>query len=158
MRRWHRPYRRGWFVYYGAAIGAMGLAILGAALAATVSDGRWGFLVVVLGFGPAWLAIIGRTLSFGIYIGQRGIRYRGIRKSVVIGWDDVRGVRLGPLKLDWAPFPAALARTIIIDRHDGAPLQTWVTDKGADFLGRKRAFDRAFASLRDEVERHKADP
>lgn len=82
--------------------------------------------------------------------------YRGFVRKVVVPWSEVKTVKVSPLTLRWSPIQPAGASTIWIERHDAPAIQTWVNDKGADFLGRRRAFEKAFENIHKEVARHLA--
>jgi hypothetical protein len=111
-------------------------------------------LVVAVLLGAIWLGLLWRVSRLGVYVGNGGLRYIGPLCTVIVPWSEVRGVRLA----QWRPggllsFVPAQAVAIWIDRSDGAPVQTALTDKGAHFLGRLDAFERAFEAIRGEADR-----
>jgi hypothetical protein len=96
----------------------------------------------------------------GIFISESGIRIRAFPRSVTLQWSEIRDIRVAPLKppwwLFWIPIPPQ-NRGIWIDPFDGPPIQTWVNNQGADFLGRRRAFEQAVRALRQELDRRKGN-
>lgn len=108
--------------------------------------------VIGIVFTIIWLGFVCRLALAGLWVSDKGLRYRGLLHTVTIPWSGVRCVRLAPFR--WA-LPTATAQAVWIDRVDQAPLQTWMTDKGIDFIWRKQAFQEAFRAIEAAVEAHR---
>jgi hypothetical protein len=135
-REWRRPYPLSWFHALVGTFVALGLLFFGFLLASGISQAgtKPGAaatqLVIGVVFFGIWISFSWRLLTIGIYVGKTGMRYR-------------------------SPFRTT-AVTIWIDLQDGESIQTWVNNKGADFLGRRAAFDSAFGEIEQSVQEHLA--
>jgi hypothetical protein len=139
-----------------------GVVILSIAVVSGISQVRTkpgsaaALLVVAIAFGTIWFTLLWRLLTIGLYVGQIGLRYRSPIHTTVVPWSEVKGVRLAPLTgRGMDVFSISGAVTIWIDRKHGESVQTWVNNKGADFLGRRRAFQAAFDAIEQSVKEHK---
>ncbi|MGO8861152.1 MAG: PH domain-containing protein [Acidimicrobiales bacterium] len=159
-QRWRRPYPVGWFHALVGLFVALGLVFFGLLVANGISqvsakpEAASIELVIGIAFFGIWFTFCWRLLTMGIYVGQRGLRYRSPARTTVIPWDEVKGVRLAPFKSWPDRYSLSGAVTVWIDRRNGESTQTWVNDKGADFLGRRDAFAKAFTEIERSVEQH----
>jgi hypothetical protein len=158
-RKWKRPYPIGWFHALVGLFGVLGvvffvaLVVSGITRVGTRPGAAALELAIGLAFFGVWFTFCWRLLTVGIYVGNRGLQYRGAIKTTTIPWDDVRGVRVGPLNRAGL-YGLTGTVTIWIDRRSGESFQTWVNNNSADFLGRRKAFDSAFGDLDRSVREH----
>lgn len=102
-------------------------------------------------WGLVWVGFLGRVALVGIYVGERGLRYRAVFRTTTVPWDSIEGVKLVPVRFG-GPVGSVPAMAIYIQCVGRPSIRTWVNNKGADFLGRPKAFDRAFHAVQAEVE------
>jgi len=141
------------------------LAVISVSAQSESAGRKVGALIVIVLFAALWAGFLTRLLTVGVFVSDDGMRIRLPFQTVTLRWSEMGGVFLAPVRLPrWLSWLWALlkvrsllssSRAIWIERIPVAPIQTFLNDKSAEFLGRKAAFDRAFQSLKIEVERRK---
>ena len=104
-------------------------------------------LALVWGFG-AW-----RIAGMGVYVSEHSVRMRGLFRSQTLGWQEIASFRLHQAthRLGGLRIPGDL--TVLIERCDGATVNTELWAQGVDFHSRPGLFRAVFHDLR---ERHLA--
>jgi len=141
------------------------LAVISVSAQSESADRKVGALIVIVLFSALWAGFLTRLLTVGVFVSDDGMRIRLPLRTVTLRWSEVGGVYLAPVRLPrWLSWLWALlkvrsllstSRAIWIERIPGGPSQTFLNEKSAEFLGRTAAFDRAFQSLKLEVERRR---
>lgn len=152
---WRRPYRPGpWRVGGGALLlllasylffSALIIALAGSLPSAGVCAGC-GLLVIV---GAV------RLLRAGVWVSAHGLRHAGLFRTTTLGWSAVGTVRTVQRPVRWLGLPRTvqgqalvLSRPVGSGAGDAEPVcrqdgRILLTDHNADFLSRRRGFDRA---------------
>ncbi|MGA5565387.1 PH domain-containing protein [Streptomyces platensis] len=141
---WRRPYRPGpWrvgaaavllllasFVLLSAMIIAMAGSLPGAAACAAV--------------GALMIALALRLLRVGLWVSAQGLRQVNLLRTATEPWSAIASVRTRQQPVRWLGLPRTVqGQALIIERTQGEPLRTLITDRNADFLSRPEAFERA---------------
>lgn len=127
-RRWRRPYRLGLafyaFVAFLVFVEYQAVLIVGA-----VARGEGVPLPAKVAMAAAVLVVplvvCLRGARVGLYVGDAGIRYLGMLKTVTVPWPDVEAVELQD-----APMP----RQVVIRRTDGQAVPLGLLFRGSAFL------------------------
>jgi hypothetical protein len=152
---WIRPYRPG---FPRVAI-VLGLALLLAyfaagALLVLLAPGlplleRAGVTLVVVPVVVGLSVLVGRLFASGIYVNDYGLRLVTVRRTLTTRWNevvDVSDVRARAGILGW-PVPRVPADSVVVTLRDLGPIQTPVSSVGADFVGRREAYDMAAGAV-----------
>ncbi|WP_327224297.1 PH domain-containing protein [Streptomyces platensis] len=141
---WRRPYRPGpWrvgaaavflllasFVLLSAMIIAMAGSLPGAAACAAV--------------GALMIALALRLLRVGLWVSAQGLRQVNLLRTATEPWSAIAAVRTRQQPVRWLGLPRTVqGQALIIERTQGEPLRTLITDHNGDFLSRPEAFERA---------------
>ncbi|WP_092549528.1 PH domain-containing protein [Actinoplanes derwentensis] len=145
---WIRPYPPGtgrWLViaWEAAALGLLTWAsirqfdLIGHGVRAIT-----GVLAVVWVIG-AW-----RILQHGVYVSSHGLLIRGLVRSRTMYWRDIAAVHLhrSTHKLGWWELQDDM--TVLIERHDGATINTELWAQGVDFHARPKLFRAVYQEIR----------
>jgi hypothetical protein len=97
---WRRPYHRGVVDSDGYALryGVAGLMSVGGLLPlVSLASGATGWgAVAAVGFVALWETMLWRVVLVGLFVGERGIKIRGVLRTSVVAWGDVARVWVGP--------------------------------------------------------------
>lgn len=141
---WRRPYRPGpWrvgaaavflllasFVLISTLIIAMAGSLPGAAACAVV--------------GAAMITLALRLLRVGVWVSAQGLRQVNLLRTTTEPWSAVASVRTRQQPVRWLGLPRTVqGQSLIIERTQGEPLRSLLTDHNGDFLSRPEAFERA---------------
>ncbi|QIY57896.1 hypothetical protein HEP86_29430 [Streptomyces sp. RPA4-5] len=141
---WRRPYRPGpWrvgaaavllllasFVLLSAMIIAMAGSLPGAAACAAV--------------GALMIALALRLLRVGLWVSAQGLRQVNLLRTATEPWRGIATVRTRQQPVRWLGLPRTVqGQALIIERTQGEPLRTLITDHNGDFLSRPEAFEQA---------------
>lgn len=96
-------------------------------------------------FTIAWLAVAWRLYNIGAYVSPAGIRVKNLHKTTTMPWPAVRRITIGPATVMGLAIDG---QAIWIETTDGPDVPTLLIDQSPLFLGRGRAFQEAFDSLR----------
>ncbi|SDT72504.1 PH domain-containing protein [Actinoplanes derwentensis] len=101
-----------------------------------------GVLAVVWVIG-AW-----RILQHGVYVSSHGLLIRGLVRSRTMYWRDIAAVHLhrSTHKLGWWELQDDM--TVLIERHDGATINTELWAQGVDFHARPKLFRAVYQEIR----------
>ena len=90
-----------------------------------------------------------RILEHGVYLGAQGVRIRGLVRSRTMRWADIAGVRLHRAGHRLGPWRIESGLTVLLERHDGATVNTELWAQGVDFHARPRLFRAVYDEIRD---------
>lgn len=144
--RWRRPYRPGpWRVGAAAILLLLAAFVLTAAVIIAVADSLPG---AALCAGLA-LIVVGaalRLLRMGTWVSARGLRRVSFLSTRTLPWAQVTSVRTTQQPVRWLGLPRTVqGQALVLVRQDRTAGEPWLllTDRNADFLARRAAFDRA---------------
>jgi hypothetical protein len=100
-------------------------------------------LVVTWALG-AW-----RIIRMGVYVGPGGVRIRGLFRTRTVSWPDVAHIWLHRSSHRIGRWEIPNGLTVLIERHDGAVLNTELWAQGVDFHSRPKLFRAVYHELRD---------
>ncbi|AKG45883.1 hypothetical protein ACWD33_14755 [Streptomyces xiamenensis] len=142
--QWRRPYRLG---PQRVAVSALALLLsayllisaLIIAIAGTV--GAAGATLVIAAVSIAFAL---RVLRMGIWVSPRGLRRVGLLSTRTLRWREIERVSTVQQPVRWLGLPRTVqGQSIHIEPRRGEPLRPLLTDHSADFLSRRKAFERA---------------
>jgi hypothetical protein len=152
---WIRPYRPG----FPRVATVLGLALLLAyfaagALLVLLAPGlplieRAAVALVIVPVVVGLSVLVGRLFASGIYVNDYGLRLVTVRRTLTSRWNevvDVSDVRARAGVLGW-PAPRVPADSVVVTLRDLGPIQTPVSSVGADFVGRREAYDMAAGAV-----------
>ena len=152
---WIRPYRPGFprvavVVLLALVISYFAAGAVLVVLAPSLPLVERGAVALVVGPVVAGLAIlVGRLFASGVYVNDYGLRMVTVRRTLTSSWGevvDVSDVRSSAGLLGW-PAPRVPADSVVVTLRDLGPISTPVTSVGADFLGRREAYDMAAGAV-----------
>ncbi|MDR7323112.1 MULTISPECIES: PH domain-containing protein [Catenuloplanes] len=146
---WTRPYPPGggrWLViaWEAASITALGWT----------SDRLFGFdttatVIFSLILAAAWAVGAVRIARMGVYVGDPGVRVRGLFWTRTVPWSDIHRFRMQDVTYRIGTFRIPSGLTVVIDRHDGTEIKTELWAQGVDFHSRPGLFRQVFHELRE---------
>ncbi|GHE73980.1 membrane protein [Streptomyces longispororuber] len=144
--RWRRPYRPGpWRVAAAALLLLLASYVLVAAVVIAFAGALPGAgLCVCLAALVIGAAL--RLLRVGTWVSARGLRRVSFLRTQTVPWARVASVRTAQQPVRWLGLPRTVqGQALMLVRHDRPAGEgaTLLTDRGADFLARRTAFDRA---------------
>jgi Bacterial PH domain len=145
---WVRPYTPGtgrWVVIGWEAVALGLLARSTVALFGFTGSGT-GALVVALTL--TWTLGVARIVRMGVYVSAGGVRIRGLLRTRTLRWQDVAFVRLHSATHRIGPWEIRSGMTVLIERLDGATVNTELWAQGVDFHRRPGAFRAVYDELR----------
>ncbi len=115
-----------------------------------------GHRITLLSCAIAALWVIGawRIIQMGAYLGPGGLRIHGLLRSHTMNWRDVTNVRLHKATQRLGPWEIDTGTTVLIERRNGATVNTELWAQGVDFHSRPKVFRAVYRELRD---RHRAE-
>lgn len=146
---WIRPYPPGngrWLV-----IGWEALALLFLTWATIEQFDLMGHGVRAVAGVLAALWVIGswRIMQHGVYVGADGVLIRGFLRSRRMRWDDIETVRLHKASHRLGRWEIESGMTVLIERRDGATVNTELWAQGVDFHSRPKLFRAVYHEIRD---------
>jgi hypothetical protein len=146
---WIRPYTPGngrWLVIAWEAVALLFLTwatvqqfdLIGHGMRAVA-----GVLAVV------WVVGSWRIMQHGVYVSTDGVLIRGLLRSRVLRWGEIEGVRLHKATHRLGPWEIESGMTVLIERHDGATVNTELWAQGVDFHARPKLFRAVYHEIRN---------
>ncbi|MCF6524899.1 hypothetical protein [Streptomyces sp. JJ36] len=142
---WRRPYRPGPWRVGGAALLLLLTAYLLISAVIIAMAGASSGALSCAAAAAVMVATALRLLRMGVWVSGRGLRHTGLLRTVTFRWERVAGVRTAQQPVRWLGLPRTVqgqALVLVRGRGGGEP-RVLLTDRNADFLGRREAFDRA---------------
>jgi hypothetical protein len=86
-----------------------------------------------------------RLLRVGVWVSKHGLRQSGLCYTVTLKWSEIAAVRTVQQPVKWLGLPRTLQGQAlsVVRARNGEPLRVLLTDRSADFLTRREAFERA---------------
>ncbi|MER5304776.1 PH domain-containing protein [Streptomyces lasiicapitis] len=144
--RWRRPYRPGpWRVAAAAVLLLLASYVLVAAVIIAAADALPG-AAACAGLAVLIIAAALRLLRMGTWVSAQGLRRVAFLTTHTVPWAQVASVRTAQQPVRWLGLPRTVqGQALILVRKDRATgeQRLLLTDRNADFLARRTAFDRA---------------
>ena len=118
---------------------------------------RMTFAVLAL----VWLLGAWRIVRMGVYLSNEGVRIRGLLRTRTVRWHDIGRVWLHRSTHRLGPYEIPSGMTVLLERRDGATINTELWAQGVDFHSRPREFRAVYHELRDlqrAATRHRRRP
>ncbi|GAB7040879.1 hypothetical protein JCM9533A_47290 [Catenuloplanes niger JCM 9533] len=118
------------------------------------SDRLFGFdttatVIFSLILAAAWAVGAVRIARMGVYVGDPGVRVRGLFWTRTVPWSDIHRFRMQDVTYRIGTFRIPSGLTVVIDRHDGTEIKTELWAQGVDFHSRPGLFRQVFHELRE---------
>jgi hypothetical protein len=146
---WVRPYTPGtgrWLVIGWEAVALGLLAWTSVRQFDLTGAGIWVLACVI---AATWAVGAGRILRMGAYVGVGGLRIRGLLRSRTMRWQEIAHVRLHRATHKLGPWEIESGMTVLIERADGAMVNTELWAQGVDFHSRPKVFRAVYHELRN---------
>ncbi|MBO3740808.1 PH domain-containing protein [Actinoplanes flavus] len=150
---WVRPYTPGngrWLVILWEAVA---LALLTWASIRQFDLIGHGVRAVACTLAAVWVIGAWRILRHGVYVSSDGVLIRGLLRSRSMRWHDIAGVHLHQSIHKLGRWELQNDTTVLIERHDGATVNTELWARGVDFHSRPKLFRAVYQEIRN---RHRA--
>lgn len=147
--KWERPYTPGngrWLVI-GWEVVAFGL--LGWTSIRQFGLAGAGVWWLVAALTAIWAVGAIRVLRMGAYVGERGLRLRGLWRTRTLRWAEIEHVRLHKAVHKLGPWEIESGMTVLIERRDGGVVDTELWAQGVDFHSRPHVFRDVYHELRN---------
>ncbi|MGW2922591.1 PH domain-containing protein [Streptomyces angustmyceticus] len=141
---WRRPYRPGpWRVGAAAVFLLLASFVLISAMIIAMAGSLPGAAACAL-LGAVMIAGALRLLRVGVWVSARGLRQVNLLRTTTEPWSAIAAVRTRQQPVRWLGLPRTVqGQALIIERTQGEPLRSLLTDHNGDFLSRPEAFERA---------------
>jgi len=141
---WRRPYRPGpWRVGAAAVFLLLASFVLISAMIIAMAGSLPGAAACAL-IGTVMIAGALRLLRVGVWVSAHGLRQVNLLRTTTEPWSAVAAVRTRQQPVRWLGLPRTVqGQALIIERTQGEPLRSLLTDHNGDFLSRPEAFERA---------------
>ncbi|GAB7030618.1 PH domain-containing protein [Streptomyces sp. NPDC021749] len=141
---WRRPYLPGpWRVGAAAVFLLLASFVLLSAMIIAMAGSLPG-AAAVLAIGALVIALALRLLRVGVWVSARGLRQVNLLRTTTEPWSAIAAVRTVQQPVRWLGLPRTVqGQALLIERRQGEPLRTLVTDHSGDFLGRPESFVHA---------------
>ncbi|MGI5260569.1 PH domain-containing protein [Streptomyces angustmyceticus] len=141
---WRRPYRPGpWRVGAAAVFLLLASFVLISAMIIAMAGSLPGAAACAL-LGAVMIAGALRLLRVGVWVSARGLRQVNLLRTTTEPWSAIAAVRTRQQPVRWLGLPRTVqGQALIIERTQGEPLRSLLTDHNGDFLSRPEAFGRA---------------
>ncbi|MDI3407168.1 PH domain-containing protein [Streptomyces cavernicola] len=155
---WRRPYRPGpWRVAAAALLLLLASYVLFAAVIIAFAGETPGAFGCGVG-GALIVAAAVRILRIGTWVSARGVRQVGFFRTRTVPWAQVVAVRTAQQPVRWLGLPRTVqGQALLLVCRGGETLAApLLTDRSADFLSRREAFDRAADSVEAWADEYRA--
>lgn len=105
--------------------------------------------VLAAGLAAAWLLGAWRIARMGVYLGDDGVRIRGLFRSRTLRWHDIAKIWLHRSSHRFGRWEIPSGMTVLMERRDGSLVNTELWAQGVDFHARPKAFRAVYEQLRD---------
>jgi hypothetical protein len=96
-----------------------------------------------------WVIGSWRIMQHGVYVSAEGVLIRGLFRSRVVPWHEIEGVRLHKASQRLGRWEIDNGMTVVIERHDGATVNTELWAQGVDFHSRPKLFRAVYQEIRN---------
>lgn len=141
---WRRPYRPGpWRVGAAAVLLLLASFVLISAMIIAMAGSLPGAAACAV-LGAVLIALAVRLLRVGVWVSAHGLRQVNLLRTATEPWSAIAAVRTRQEPVRWLGLPRTVqGQSLIIERTQGEPLRSLITDHNGDFLSRPEAFERA---------------
>lgn len=146
---WERPYTPGTGRWLVIGWEAVALGLLGWTTIRQFDLTGHGVRVLAGTIAAIWVIGAWRILQMGAYLGTDGLRIHGLLRSRTMRWGEVAHVRLHKATQRLGPWEIESGMTVLIERRDGATVNTELWAQGVDFHSRPKVFRAVYRELRD---------
>jgi hypothetical protein len=146
---WVRPYTPGTGRWLVIGWEAVALALLAWTTIRQFDLTGPGVRVLACTIAAIWVVGAWRILRMGAYVGPGGLRIRGLFRSRTLRWQEIEHVRLHRAVHKVGPWEIESGMTVLIERHDGGPVNTELWAQGVDFHSRPKVFQAVYHELRN---------
>ncbi len=146
---WWRPYSPGlgrWIII-GWEVGS--LALLHRTTVPLYSLGSGGAKALAVALAVLWLVSSWRIVGMGVYVGQYGVRVRGLLRTRTLRWAEIDEFVLDEPDYRFGKLLVPTGITVLIRHRDGTYVNTPLWAKGIDFHRRPRVFRQVYGVLRE---------
>ncbi|BEL10335.1 hypothetical protein Q0Z83_085260 [Actinoplanes sichuanensis] len=150
---WVRPYPPGvgrWLVIIWEAVA---LALLTWASIRQFDLIGHGVRAIAVVLAAVWVIGAWRIIQHGVYVSSEGVLIRGLLRSRILRWREIAGVHLHQATHRVGRWELQRDTTVLIERHDGATVNTELWAQGVDFHARPKLFRAVYQEIRN---RHRA--
>ena len=144
-----RPYTTGTGRWLVIGWEAVALVLLGWTSVDTFDLGYDGIRLLASALAVVWVLGSWRILQMGAYVSGRGVRIAGLVWTRTLQWQDIAHVRLHKATHKVGPWEIESGMTVLIERHDGACVNTELWAQGVDFHSRPKVFRAVYHELRN---------
>jgi hypothetical protein len=145
---WERPYEPGAGRWLVIAWEAVALALLGWTSILQFGLTGPGIRIMIGVLAVVWVIGAWRIVRMGVYAGAGGARIRGLLRSRTLRWPEVAHIHLHKATHRLGPWEIESGLTVLIERRDGAMVNTELWAQGVDFHSRPRVFRAVYQELR----------
>jgi hypothetical protein len=159
--RWVRPYRPGPFRL--AACLAIVVVLLFATMVSLIAAygsgsvlelGLRGVIAALVYVGLVWTVF--RAYLSGVWVTDEGVRVVRPWSTRAWRWGDIADVRSVPGSTRLLGTPVRVdGHVVVLVFSDGSDVETPLTDRSGDFLGRPEAYDMAATAVEGWLEQHR---
>ena len=146
---WARPYTPGTGRWLVIGWEAVALGLLGWATVRQFDLTGHGVRVLGAVIAVVWVLGVWRILRMGAYVGGNGLVIRGLLRSRRLTWQEIAHVRLHKATHRLGPWEIESGLTVLIERRDGAMVNTELWAQGVDFHSRPGVFRAVYHELRN---------
>jgi hypothetical protein len=146
---WTRPYTPGTGRWLVIGWEAVALGILGWTSVGQFDLTGQGIRVLAGVLAAVWVIGAWRILQVGAYVSADGLRICGLLRSRTLRWQQIRHVRLHKATHRLGPWEIESGMTVLIERRDGATVNTELWAQGVDFHSRPKVFRAVYDELRN---------
>lgn len=146
---WLRPYSPGRGRWLIVAWELAGLAFFGWTTVRLFDLGLRSAAVLTGGLGLLWLLGAWQIMRSGVYVGESGIRVRGLIGSRTLRWHEIEHFVIDRISHRIGGLEIPSGTTVLIKRRNGGLVHTPLWAQGIDFHARPAAFREVYQILRD---------
>ena len=146
---WVRPYTPGTGRWLVIGWEAVALALLAWTTIRQFDLTGHGIRVLAAAIAAIWVIGAWRILQMGAYLGPGGLRIHGLLRSHTMTWREVANVRLHQATQRLGPWQIETGMTVLIERRNGATVNTELWAQGVDFHSRPKVFRAVYHELRN---------
>ena len=145
---WERPYTASTGRWLVIGWEAAALAMLAWTAIERFDLEGLGARLVIGAVTALWALGAYRILQMGAYVGEAGLRIRGLLRSRTLPWPDIAHVRLHRTGHKIGRWEIDNGMTVVVERRDGSTVNTELWAQGVDFHARPSVFRAVYHELR----------
>jgi hypothetical protein len=107
--------------------------------------------LLVAALFTVWVGASYRILRMGVYVSEHGVLVLRLLGSRTVSWSEVDHISVRDTRHSIGRLQVAGGMSVLIEPHEGAPIETTLWAEGIDFAFRKHAFHAAYRELRKHL-------